>query len=259
MSLAFGEHLRHELPSATFVESSDLVDRIKAIKSQVEQELIARCAAVQDAAMEAAFAAAEPGKRASDICAVARQRCEELGAEAGVYMCGSAPVGAPAVIAPTHMQHRLIQAGEAVALLVESNGPGGFFTELGRTCVLGPVPQQLNEELEFVLAAQRFSVGLLRPGAAPADIWAAYNSFMRENGRPPEDRLHSHGQGYDLVERPLIRHDETMPIEQDMNFTCHPGYVKDGLFSWICDNWLIGPDGPGQRLHRFPQEIVELG
>jgi hypothetical protein len=31
------------------------------------------------------------------------------------------------------------------------------------------------------------------------------------------------------------------------------------MTSWVCDNYLIESDGPGERLHRFPEEIVELG
>jgi len=40
MSLAFGECLRRGLPNARFLEASELVDRIKAIKSEEEQSLI---------------------------------------------------------------------------------------------------------------------------------------------------------------------------------------------------------------------------
>ena len=58
---------------------------------------------------------------------------------------------------------------------------------------------------------------------------------------PPELRLYAHGQGYDLVERPLIRADETMTIEADMNFAVHPGYETPSIFAVICDNYLIGP------------------
>lgn len=49
-----------------------------------------------------------------------------------------------------------------------------------------------------------------------------------------------------------------MTVEAGMNFACHPSWVVDGFYAWICDNWLVGPDGPGERLHRFPQEIVDL-
>jgi hypothetical protein len=82
---------------------------------------------------------------------------------------------------------------------------------------------------------------------------------MRKNKRPEEQRLYCHGQGYDLVERPLIRHDEPLAIEANTNIVVHPTYVHRGIMSWVCDNYLIGKDGPGERLHRFPEQIIELG
>jgi hypothetical protein len=82
---------------------------------------------------------------------------------------------------------------------------------------------------------------------------------MRKNGRPEEKRLHCHGQGYDLVERPLIRNDEPMSIAKDMNIVVHPTYIRGGVLSWVCDNYLIEAGGPSERLHAFPEIITELG
>jgi hypothetical protein len=31
------------------------------------------------------------------------------------------------------------------------------------------------------------------------------------------------------------------------------------MSSWVCDNYLIEAGGPGERLHHFPEEIIELG
>lgn len=28
---------------------------------------------------------------------------------------------------------------------------------------------------------------------------------------------------------------------------------------WAPENWLIGADGPGERLHQFPEVITNLG
>lgn len=40
---------------------------------------------------------------------------------------------------------------------------------------------------------------------------------------PPETRLNAHGQGYDMVERPLICQDETMPlVERTCASRCIP-------------------------------------
>ena len=259
MSYAMVDYLkRGRFSNSKFVETSDLVDHIKVIKSAEELDRIRATAAMQDAAMEAAFAAIEPGMKDSDVAAVALHAGHDMGSEQGIYLCGSAPAGTPAMFGPRHNQDHVIQEGDVFSLLVENNGPGGFFTELGRTCVLGPVPQEMLDEFEFTLEARRFTLDLLKPGASSAEIWEAYNTFMRDNGRPEERRLYCHGQGYDMVERPLVRFDETMAIAENMNIVVHPTYATDTMLSWVCDNYVIGPDGPGDRLHKFPEKIVEV-
>jgi Xaa-Pro aminopeptidase len=259
MSLAMGEFLQRRFGDARFVNASDMVDRIKAIKSEEEMELIARTARMQDGAMQAAFDAIRPGMRDRDVVAAAQFYSQTHGSEQGLYLCASAPLGTPMKFAPKHMQNRVIKAGDYVALLVEDSGPGGFYTELGRNCVVGKAPQQMKDELAFTLESRRITLDLLKPGTPAKEIWERFNDFMRRNGRPEETRLYCHGQGYDLVERPLIRHDEPMAIEKDMNIVVHPTYIHDGMLSWVCDNYLIGSNGPGERLHRFPETIIEVG
>ena len=139
-----------------------------------------------------------------------------------------------------------------------TTGPGGFFCEIGRTCVLGKATQSMKDEFAFATEAQEFTARMLRPGASCADVWNGYNDFMAKNGRPKENRLYCHGQGYHLVERPLVRFDEAMPLAAGMNIAVHPMYHSKDTYTWICDNFLIGESG-AERLHAFPQEIVELG
>jgi Xaa-Pro aminopeptidase len=259
MSFALVDTLKKGRFSNThFVDATELVDGIKSIKSAEEQDLIRRCAAMQDGAMRAAFAAIEPGMRDRDIAAIAQCYGQRHGSENGIYLCASMPADAPAQFSQRHYQNRVIKAGDAVALLVEDSGPGGMYTELGRTCVVGTASQEIKDEFAFALEARKFNLNLLKPGARCKDIFAAYNDFMRKNGRPEEKRLHCHGQGYDLVERPLIRSDEPWAIQKDMNIVVHPTYMHGHVLSWVCDNYLIGANGPGERLHRFPEAITEL-
>jgi Xaa-Pro aminopeptidase len=258
VSAALMDAVRTDLPDARIVDATDLVDAIRVVKSDIEQELIRRTAALQDEAMRAAFAAVEPGKRESEITGIAQHVCNDLGAEQGIYLSASWTPGDGVGIAPRHFQDRVLREGDALCLLVESNGPGGFYTELGRTCVLGEPPAALVDELAFVLEAQRFCLDLLRPGMSCAEIWSAYNDFMQSHGKPAERRLHAHGQGHDLVERPLIRPEESMRIASGMNIVVHPTYITGGLTSWICDNHLVGRDGAPMSIHAFPRTIVAL-
>jgi len=259
MSVALVDHLRNgRLSNSKFVEASDLVDRIKVIKSPEEMELIKRTARMQDGAMRAAFGALEPGMREADVSGIAEGYSRRHGGENGIYLCASGPIGTACHIGQRHFQSRVIREGDYVMLLVEDSGPGGYYTELGRTCVVGKVPQHMQDEFAFTLEARRFTLGLLRPGTPCKTIWDEYNAFMRKNGRPEEARLYCHGQGYDLVERPLVRGDEPMAIEKNMNIVVHPTYVHNNMTAWVCDNYLIENGGPGERLHHFPEEIVEL-
>jgi Xaa-Pro aminopeptidase len=260
MSFAMGDFIMKKFPSAKYVDASELVDRVKVIKSAEELELIRRAAIMQDGAMKAAFAAIKPGMRDTEVAAVAQAYSQCHGSENGIYLCASMPLGQPSRFGQRHMQNRVIQKGDQFVLLVEDNGPGGMYTELGRSCVVGAkVPQAMKDELAFCIESRKVTLDLLKPGTPSKAVWDGFNAFMRKNGRPMEARLYCHGQGYDLVERPLVRSDEPMAIEKDMNIVVHPTYLHAGYLNWLCDNYLIGGNGPGDRLHQFPEEVVEVG
>jgi Xaa-Pro aminopeptidase len=259
MSFALLDFVKRAFPKARYVDASDLVDRIKVIKSPEEMELVKRAALMQDGAMQAALQSIKPGMRDYEVSAAAQHYSRRHGSEQGIYLCASGPVETPIKFSQIHLQNRVIQDGDYVALLVEDNGPGGMYTELGRTAMVGKAPQAMKDELEFCKAARKLTLDLLKPGTPCKDIWDAFNAFMRKNGRPMEARLYCHGQGYDLVERPLIRNDEPWTIEKDMNIVVHPTYSHGGYLNWLCDNYLIGGNGPGDRLHQFPEEVVEVG
>ena len=256
---AFVEHLRHvALPGANFVVADELVDAIRAIKSEEEIAGFRKSCAMQDAMMTEVFAKIRPGLRDQEVVAIARSVAASWGSEQGWYMAASAPVGVSAPMLPPHQQGREIRAGDQFCILLENSGPGGFYTELGRTCVLGKASQEMKDEFAFVLEARRFALSLLRDGASCSAISEDYNAFMRKHGRPEEKRVFCHSQGYDMVERPLMRQDETMHVRRNMVLACHPTYVTERTYSWICDNVLIGGNGP-ERMHAFPETIAELG
>ncbi len=258
MSFALVDYVKRQFPNATYVEASEMMDQIKVIKSAEEIEFIKETAAQQDAAMEAVIKEIKPGMKDSDVAAIALHVGHNLGSEQGIYLCQSYTPGQPAALGPRHNQNRVIKEGDMFNMLVENNGAGGFFTEIGRTICVGKAPQESHDEHEFTLEAQRFTLDMLKPGTPCADIWHAFNKFMTDNGRPEEERLYCHGQGYDLVERPLIRFDETMTIEENMNIVCHPNYNTANIHSWICDNYIIGGNGPGESIHKVPQKIFEV-
>jgi Xaa-Pro aminopeptidase len=241
-----------------FVDATELVDRLKAIKSEEEIALIRLAAEMQDEIFDRVCKKIKPGMRDNDVTALAQYEGRLLGSEQGLFLGSSAPLGQASRFIDRHLQNRVLQEGEHFSLLIENSGPGGFYTEIARTMVLGKASNELIDGFESMKEAQAHTLRLLKPGASCADIAKSHDEHMRGRGLPPELRLYAHGQGYDLVERPLIRADETMTIEANMNLAVHPGYETSSIFAVICDNYLIEADGPGECLHRTPKQIFEL-
>lgn len=256
-SAALMDHLRAALPGARWTDASDAIDAIKAVKSDEEIALIRRAAAMQDACMAAVASAIRPGLRDLDVGAIAEQVGRQHGSEQGIFLCASGPQGTAAVYGIRHFQGRVIAAGDVVNLLIENSGPGGMYTEIGRTFVMGRAGPELKDAFAFAREAQEMTTKLLAQGLGPRDIWARYNAFLRGAGKPEETRLFCHGQGYDLVERPLVRFDEPMAPGPAMNFACHPTFVTATVFASCCDNFLVSA-GSAERLHAYPQELIEI-
>ena len=259
MSAVFYEHIVKGLPDSLFVDATDLVDEIKAIKSDEEIAFIKKTVALQDDAMAYAREVIRPGRKDFEVIADLVRKVTLSGSEEQLVIGGSGPIGKPVPMQKRHFQNRTIRPGDQFTLMIEVNGPGGMYAELGRIFYLGPkVPQELYDAYELCKETQRVTLNLLKPGADPGEIWRANNAFLVKKHQLPETRLYAHGQGCDLVERPAIRDDEPMKLQPRMNITVHPIIGSDRVWVWTCDNYLITESGVSACLHTTPQRVFEV-
>lgn len=259
MSHGFISGLREALASGTVLsDETDFFDFAKACKSAEEISLIRGTAAIQDQVFSKLLNWITPGVRDFEINAFLDYQLQLLGADRGVYIATSAPIGSPSLFGYRAVQGRVMQRGDHINVLLESNGLGGEWTELGRLVAFGKVDARTREAHEICLEAQRLTASRLAPGADPAEIWTAHNDFITRHGSDPERRIHSHGQGYDAVERPFVRSDETMTLASAMNLAVHPCFTKGEVFATICDNVIVADPRGANFLHATPKEIFEL-
>jgi Xaa-Pro aminopeptidase len=258
MLFGFGDNLRKMLDGVTLSDATRLVDPIKAIKSAEEIELIRMAGQMQDEILAKVAGQIKAGKKDFELMAYGQYVGNLLGSETGYMLGSSSPPGQPTQIRGRREQARTMRDGDVIYYQCENTGPGGMMTHVGRYYVLGKAPQELVDAFGIICEAQDNTVKMLKPGASPKEIFAAHNAFMEKHGMHKEPRLHCHGQGYDVVERPMIRHDEDMPLDRNMNIGLHPTFGNARLFVTVCDNFLIGPDGKIEHLHKTPRKIFEL-
>ncbi len=254
----FAKVLGEELGHPALTDLTSRIDIHKANKSDEEIALIRRAAEMQDSILADMRNHIKPGMTDNDVMAYGHYLGQIRGSETGYMLGSSAPVGQPTMIRRSGEHGRRIQQGDVMYFQCENTGPGGYFVHAGRYYVLGKAPQELRDLFGAMVEAQDFTVGLLRPGASCREIFAEYNAYMKARGFPPERRVHCHGQGYDNVEPPLLREDETMTIKPNTNMGIHPAVARKDIFVTSCDNFLINRGGDVERLHKTPREIVEI-
>ena len=240
------------------VDVSDFIDLAKAVKSEEEITIMRRTARMQDAIFARLLERIEPGMRDSEASAIMQFEGRLLGAEEGIINAGSAPIGTKAMFRHPHFQGREFGRGDIVTVLLENNGPEGYYTEIVRSIVFGRATDEMRECFEIAREAQADGIARLRPGVPAHEILTANHEFMKARDLPVEMRVHCHSQGYDLVERPLARPEENMLLEAGMVMAIHPGVVTPTVFTTVCDDYLIGEDGAGACLHQTEKKIFEL-
>lgn len=251
----FLDELRRQADSFVLSDFTEVIDEPKAIKSGIEIDLIRKAAAMQDQILAELPALITPGMRDCEVMAEAHRIGQRLGSETGFFLGSSFTWGDPTqAIRHRPEQGRVIREGDIFLFLAENAGPGGMYVHLTRFIGLGKIPSELVDAIGVAIEAQDYTMSLLTPGAASADVFAEYNAYMRRRGFPEEVRLHAHGQGYDVVERPLIRGDESMEIKAGMNLGVHPFIVTRDVVATNCDNYIIRESG-SERVHKSKREI----
>src|SRR5262249_59108876 len=117
-----------------------------------------------------------------------------LGSEQGLFLGSSAPLGQASRFIDRHLQARSLKPGEHFTLLIENNGPGGFYTEIARIILLGKASNELIDGFQPMKEAQAHTLRLLKPRASCAYIAASHDDYMRGRALPPQLRHHCHCQ-----------------------------------------------------------------
>jgi Xaa-Pro aminopeptidase len=257
-SVPFYEYLTQHLPGTRFIDATDAIDGLKVIKSPEEIALIRETAALQDRAMAHLKTCIRPGIRELDIFAEAHYVCTKMGCERLQLLACSYPPGEPTGFNQRHFMNRVLKEKDHIVVLIEGNGPGGFYTEIARPFSLGEPSQEIKDAFAVVLDAEALNLRMMKPGADPKEIWEANNAFLESKGYAPEGRLYAHGEGYDLVEKPAIRPEEPMLLAAGMNLALHPVGKTKNVWTTCCGNYLIEEKGVSECLHKTPKEIIIL-
>lgn len=246
MSAALYENLKKGLQGVNVINATDLVDEVRMVKSEEEIKLHREAAYLHEMSYDVAKKAIRPGRTVGEVVEEIRHAQVLAGSEEQQINIAFGRPGstqyAQASWGNTYVR-RTFREGDVVNMLIESSAAGGYWYDLRRFICIGSAPEELREAYAIVKEARNILAANLKPGLAPGVALEASDEFLKTKGCPPESRVAGHGQGLDLVERPVIRREETAKLQARMVLSLHPTARTKCATASISDTYVIGNSG----------------
>lgn len=255
--LSLHGRLRH----AAIVDSGELVNWVRLIKSPAEQEKLRQAGRVATEVMTVAVEGIRAGRRQCDVVAEI-QYAQALGSAklGGDYpaIVPMLPTGVSAGAPHLTWSDAELVPGEATT--VELAGVHHrYHAPLARTVALGRPERRLVHCADAVAEGLQAALERLRPGVEGRDVHAAFTRAIGRHGLTKESRIgYSIGIGYppDWGERTVsLRAEETTPLQEGMAFHVILGMWMDGWGYELSESVLITATG-ADLLADVPQELT---
>lgn len=241
--------LRDGIPEWDLVESRELVNWVRLVKSDGEIALMRRAGAVASAVMRRAVESIEDGRPLNEIAA------EVLAAQArgADGIDGDYPAIVPMFLygdgADTpHLTWTAERFAADQATSIELSGVHHrYHTPLARTVSLGRPTPELDRLAGATVEGLNAALAELKPGNTPADAHASFARVLHGYGLEKKSRLgYSIGIGFppDWGERTVsIRADDRTELQENMTFHVIAGMWMTGYGFEASESVRVAPGG----------------
>ncbi|MBK0348442.1 aminopeptidase P family protein [Aerococcaceae bacterium zg-ZJ1578] len=246
-----------ELFPAEIVETSLLIEKIRAIKEPEEIAIIKEACEITDQAFEHILTFIKPGVTEIEVA-------NEL--ERFLKSKGASEMSFDTIVASgvrSSMPHgvasdKVIEDGDMITLDFGCYYKG-YSSDMTRTIALGSVHPKLEEIYAIVLEAHERVNRAAKAGITGKEMDAIARDYITEKGYGAEfGHSTGHGLGLDVHEQPGVNFRNNEPLEVNMVVTNEPGIYIEGLGGVrIEDDLVIQADG-AYSLNRSPKHLIVL-
>jgi ectoine hydrolase len=249
------------LPKNRLIDSAELVNWVRLIKSPYEVEQLRIAGAIAERAMRTALEGLWPGRRQCDLVAeIVAAQATGTPEHGGDYpaLWPLLPTGDAAGTPHLTWTDRPFRDGEATTIEL-AGAFGRYHAPLARTVMLGDPPHRLTETAKIVAEAMHATLEAIRPGVTGSAVHQAFDRVIRAHGLRKDSRIgYSIGIGYppDWGERTVsLRHGETTELAAGMAFHIILGMWMDDWGYELSEPVVVTAAGV-ERLTDLPHELT---
>lgn len=253
--------LVNALPEWTLVDSFELVNWVRAVKSEAEIQYMRQAARVTTATMQAAIDAIEPGTPQNRVASrIAAMQAEGDGDAYGDFpaIVPMLPTGRSADTPHLTWSDRVLRENDS--MIVELAGVHRrYHVPLARTVMLGTPPSDLLLLEEAVAVGLQAVLDVTAPDVPVREMARVWNLSLARYGLEKPSRLgYSIGVGYppDWGERTVsIRSEDETLLSENMTFHLICGMWMTGYGYEVSESIRI-TDSSVETFTSFPRQLV---
>lgn len=245
------------LPEVELVANTELVERLRSIKDEVEIDCIRKAAEIADQAFTEILEYIKPGVTEKDVERELQYLIKKLGAD---------DIGFPIIVASgkrSSLPHAIpadksIEKGDFVTLDFGAMYRG-YRSDMTRTVVVGEADDKQKEIYAIVKAAQAAASDAIKAGMSCKAIDACARDYITKAGYG-EHFGHGlgHGVGLDIHEEPYFSVNSESTLDAGNIMTVEPGiYLPNWGGVRIEDTVVVGENGI-EVLTKSSKELIVI-
>jgi Xaa-Pro aminopeptidase len=241
-------NLKRLLPDASFCDASDILTRLRMVKSPEEIAMLEKASEMANVEIDAVLRHARPGVREDDLCVEMTCAGLRAGSELGRdhWTILNAGKGYPVNHRPTD---RILRSGDVLHIGHYARY-GGYWSHPHISVSLGPLDEEYKPLREAVLEATQKALEVLKPGASWAEADRLIDEPVLSRGYYHEIPQ-VHGTGVDGIELPATTIVAgNIPREMPWRERAVEGSLEE------CEEWL---ELAGDRYGFMEELTVEAG
>ena len=249
------ESLRERLPDTTFTPASDLLRRIRMVKTPAEQQRLIQTLRITEAAFESTIASAYEGVTERELRRVFETAIVGAGARPAFALIR---FGRGMALGQVEAGDTKLERGDYIWFDIGCTYRG-YRSDIGRVVSFGEPSSRLRELYSASKQGQERAFELMRPGVEAQAVFAGAVERIREAGIPHYQRHHvGHGIGVEFYDMPVLSPGIETKLEEGMVFEVETPYYELGFGgTFIEDTVIIRSDGP-EIVTRLDRELYVL-
>jgi Xaa-Pro dipeptidase len=241
-------------PKHTFL--NETLGHLRAQKDQQEFALLKAAAAIDDAAMQAAFAHARPGMTELELDGFIREFFRSRGARPEFTIVCFGENGA---FPHHHSSERVLKEDDTILIDIGCR-KDGYPSDMTRVGTIGSKPAEFDKVHAVLEQAVQAAVAAARPGVRASVVDAAARDVITAAGYGP-NFLHrtGHGLGIDVHEPPYITATSDTVLQAGNVFSIEPGIYLSGRFGIRLEDIVFLTEDGAKILSGLPRTSFVSG